>query len=78
VGFNVLRKLYSERHRIKVLVRSKTELFEGFEIETVKGDITDKKSLKGFCNHLNVVTSYGIGFRLITILTKNGFRLSGK
>ncbi len=55
VGFNVLRKLYSEGHRIKVMVRSKTELFEGFEIEMVKGDITDKKSLKGFCNHLDAV-----------------------
>jgi dihydroflavonol-4-reductase len=55
VGFNVLRALYPEGHRIKVLVRNKTGLFKDYDIELVKGDITRKETLTAFCKDLDAV-----------------------
>ena len=48
VGAAVLRKLLKKGHKVKVLIRESSVLnnLKNLDIETVKGDLKDKDSLK--------------------------------
>lgn len=55
VGANLVRVLLKSGYDVRVLVRNGKEVFKGLNVECVKGDLLDIKSLYTFCNGLDVV-----------------------
>jgi len=55
IGANLVRDLLKYGHDVRVLVRNGKDIFNGLNVEYVKGDLLDIKSLNKFCKGLDVV-----------------------
>lgn len=55
VGANLVRRLLKDNYEIRVLQYNDHEAFDGLQVEVVKGNLLDPKSLDLFCQNLDVV-----------------------
>ena len=72
IGPHLIKKLISMGHECRCLVRpeSNLETLEGFDIEFIKGDITDAKSLKGVADGTHCV------FHMATLGHMSNFKVT--
>jgi len=75
IGNNLVKELVSKGHKVRCLVRETSRkedvnYLKKLKVELFKGDLTDKKSLKGICGEIGIV------YHLTGIL--GGFNVSEK
>ncbi len=55
IGINLVKKLVSEGHYVRVLVHRNDKLLRNLDVDIFTGDITDESLIEGFCKDIQVV-----------------------